>query len=122
MNIPLYKNICSLDYYKKAINEAKSKVQNPAFFIFSNDQNWCREKLSEVLGDDESYFVNNNTGKNSYRDMQLMSLARCNILANSSFSWWGAYLNQRADQVVLAPNKWVNIPCSDVYCKNWILI
>lgn len=122
LNIPLYKNICSLDYYKRAIFEAKRKVQDPVFFIFSNDQNWCRENFNELFDDGESYIVNINTGKNSYRDMQLMSLARCNILANSSFSWWGAYLNQRTDQIVFAPSKWVNMPCSDVYCNNWILI
>ena len=67
-------------------------------------------------------FVNNNKGMESYRDMQLMSLARCNILANSTFSWWGAYLNQRQDHIVISPKKWENFIDSDPNCNDWIAI
>ena len=122
LNIPVLRDICTLDYYNKAIALAKRMVLNPVFFIFSSDQEWCKNNLKDTLGDSEVIFVANNFGNKSYRDMQLMSLARCNILANSSFSWWASYLNRREDHITIVPNKWVNLPCDDAYCKEWIKI
>ena len=114
-------NICSLDYYRKAISKVKEQIPNPVFFIFSNDIEWCKENLKQDLEKDIVYFVTNNKGSESYRDMQLMSLARCNILANSSFSWWGAFLNDRNDQIVFAPNKWItNMNAEEMYLDEWI--
>ena len=79
--------------------------------------------LKDHFGDSVVHFVNNNRGNESYRDMQLMSIARCNILANSSFSWWGAYLNKRIDQIVYVPKRWVNnLDDRDAYADNWIKI
>lgn len=116
-------NICTLDYYKKAITEAKKFINKPVYFIFSNDQEWCMENLQYLFGDAKVVFVTNNKGKESYRDMQLMSLARCNILANSSFSWWGAFLNKRKDQIVYVPSRWVNnLDDRDAYADGWIKI
>ncbi|OCW95473.1 alpha-1,2-fucosyltransferase [Macellibacteroides sp. HH-ZS] len=116
-------NICTLDYYRKAITKAKTKIANPEFFIFSNDQEWCIENLKEEFRNATVHFVANNKGKESYRDMQLMSLARCNILANSSFSWWGAFLNNRKNQIVYVPHRWVNnLDDRDAYADNWIKI
>lgn len=118
-----FKNICTLDYYKMAIELAKEKIEKPVFFIFSNDHEGCMKILKPVLGDSHFFFVTNNIGNESYRDMQLMSIARCNILANSSFSWWGAYLNQRSNQIVICPKKWVNhFEHNDIYINNWIKI
>jgi len=118
-----FMNICTLDYYRNAINEARRHIANPVFLIFSNDPEWCVENLKDVFGNSELHFVANNKGANSYRDMQLMSLARCNILANSSFSWWGAYLNKRDDHLVLVPNHWVNnLDDRDAYADGWIKI
>ena len=98
-------------------------IQNPEFYIFSNDQDWCLNHLGDVFSDSLVHFITHNKGINSYRDMQLMMLARCNILANSSFSWWGAYLNQRDDQLVFCPNKWHNqFDCSKIYVDSWIKI
>lgn len=115
--------ICTLDYYKDAISRVREIVDNPVFFIFSNDQEWCIKNLKEQFGQSPVHFVTNNKGSESYRDMQLMSLARCNILANSSFSWWGAYLNKRNDQIVYAPKKWVNNQDDrDACVDNWIKI
>ena len=122
LNIPSLRDICTLSYYENAIQKAKSMVNNPVFFIFSSDQEWCRTNLTDVLAGSKVLFVSNNFGVNSYRDMQLMSMARCNILANSSFSWWAAYLNRRIDHVTIVPEKWVNQPCKDAYCEDWITI
>ena len=114
-------NICNLDYYRKAITKVKEQISNPIFFIFSNDIEWCKENLKQDLHNNIVYFVTNNKGCESYRDMQLMSLARCNILANSSFSWWGAFLNDRNDQIVFVPNKWItNINAEEIYLDEWI--
>lgn len=122
LNVPHLNNICTLDYYRRAIVEAKKMIENPVFFVFSNDIEWCKENLKEVIGENMAHYVNNNRGRESYRDMQLMSLARCNILANSSFSWWGAYLNQREDHIVFAPQKWASIKCDDACCAEWIKV
>ena len=103
-----FKDICTLAYYRNAITAVKIEIENPVFFVFSNDTEWCKNNLGDIIGEEKVYFVSNNKGTESYRDMQLMSLARCNIVANSSFSWWGAYLNHRTDHFVLCPEKWVN--------------
>lgn len=118
-----FKDICTLSYYRNAIAEARKQIETPVFFVFSNDQEWCKENLKDEFGDSDVYYVANNKGQESYRDMQLMSLARCNILSNSSFSWWGAYLNQRDNHVVLCPKKWVNnLECEDLLLNEWIKI
>ena len=115
--------ICTITYYRNAILEARKHIAHPEFFVFSNDQDWCIDNLKEEFDDSIIHFVTNNKGKESYRDMQLMSIARCNILANSSFSWWGAYLNQRNDHITLCPNKWHNtMEYKDHYVKDWIKI
>lgn len=115
--------ICTLDYYRNAIDLAREKIKDPIFFVFSNDQEWCLENLKKEFEDSMVYFVNNNKGLESYRDMQLMSLARCNILANSSFSWWGSYLNQREDHVAFCPKKWHNAKdYSDHFVDGWIKV
>lgn len=115
--------ICTLTYYRNAILEARKLIDHPEFFVFSNDQDWCIENLKDEFGKSEVHFVSNNRGSESYRDMQLMSIARCNILANSSFSWWGAYLNQRKDHITFCPNKWHNtMEYKDHYVKDWIKI
>lgn len=115
-----FKDICTLAYYHNAIAEAKKYVSNPVFFVFSNDQPWCKENFKKEFEGAEVHFVTNNKGMESYRDMQLMTLARCNIVANSSFSWWGAYLNMRHDQLVFCPSKWVNhLEHQDHYVETW---
>ena len=120
INAPNLKDICTLDYYRKSITEAKKHIPQPTFCMFFNDQEWCVENLKDVLGNAEMHFVTNNKGRESYRDMQLMSLARCNILANSSFSWWGAFLNRRQDQIVYVPSRWVNnLDDRDAYVEDW---
>lgn len=94
--------VCSLDYYKNSILEMEKKIEDPFYLIFSNDAKWCKEnfKLSNVE------FIDWNTGDSSFRDMQLMSLCCNNIIANSSFSWWGAFLNSNIDKTVIAPKIW----------------
>ena len=72
------------------------------FCLFSDDLNWCKEKFS----DNNNIYVDWNTGTNSFRDMQLMSLCKHNIIANSTFSWWGAWLNSNTNKTVIIPYQW----------------
>lgn len=109
LNSKLYRGLCGKEYYEKAIEKAKEIVGEDAHFVFfSNDIPWCKDNLATLAKDGHVTFATHNTGANSFKDMILMSACRVNIIANSSFSWWGAYLNQREDKVVIAPEKWIN--------------
>lgn len=112
--------LCSLDYYEKSINYIAEKVENPQFFIFSDDAQWAKENLNIPF---LTNIIDWNKNENSYEDMRLMSLCKHNIIANSSFSWWGAWLNQNSDKIVIAPEKWFNtskIDAKDLVPENWI--
>ena len=89
--------------------------------IFSDDLDWCREHIGGKIDDLEVVYVDWNKGVDSFRDMQLMTLCKHNIIANSSFSWWGAWLGQQKGKVVIAPSKWVREPIvNNPICDNWI--
>jgi hypothetical protein len=121
INHPLHGGICTLEYYENAIALIKVKVENPLFFIFSNDIEWCKNNLKL----DNAIYITGNDGENSFRDMQLMSMCKHNIIANSSFSWWGAWLNNNSDKIVIAPSKWFNDPTintKDLIPDSWIQI
>ena len=97
---------CDLPYYRRAIEKVHSEIGKCRFLIFSNDQEWCMENILPLLVDDEYQFVDWNYGQDSYKDMQLMTACKVNIIANSSFSYWGAALNVRPDHIVIAPKEW----------------
>ncbi len=104
-------------YYNDAIELMESKVYNPRYFIFSDDITWAHEnlKISNAI------YVNHNTGKKSFGDMYLMSLCKHNIIANSTFSWWAAWLNKFENKIVIAPGEWLNTKdCNELYPKDWI--
>ena len=94
---------CTLNYYSEAMRLMIDKVGKPHIFIFSDDIDWVRKNLSIPT---PHTFVYQNIGAESYRDMQLMSICKHNIIANSSFSWWGAWLNADPNKVVISPKKW----------------
>lgn len=96
-------SVCSLAYYQSAIEYVVEKLEQPTFFIFSDDIEWVKNNLRI---DFPCHYIGHNQGKESYNDMRLMSLCRHNIIANSSFSWWGAWLNANQDKIVVAPEKW----------------
>ena len=96
---------CSLAYFDAAVRHVASRVQNPHFYVFSDDMVWVRTNLSLPFPHE---FVAHNRGAASHEDMRLMSLCRHHIIANSSFSWWGAWLNPNPDKIVVAPDKWFN--------------
>lgn len=112
--------LCTLNYYKMAIQYIAERVAQPAFFVFSDDINWAK---SNIRMEFPCSFVDHNQGNESYNDMRLMSLCQHNILANSSFSWWGAWLNSNPKKIVIAPEQWFNdkiINTMDLLPTNWI--
>lgn len=108
LNKSTQSNFVTLDkaYYESAIKYISERIENPVFFIFSEDFEWIKENLN--FGNYPVNFIDWNKGKDSYIDMQLMSLCKHNIIANSSFSWWAAWLNNNTDKVVIAPERWFN--------------
>lgn len=119
-----YAGICGVEYYRQAVKIMKEKIgENYHVYIFSNDMEWCKRNILPILNDNNVMFVDWNIRADSYKDMRLMSLCRINIIAASSFSWWGAYLNQRKDQIVIAPKKWINWDLEyEVQMPDWIKI
>jgi hypothetical protein len=119
---PEFNGICDLDYYKKGIAEILKDNQNHDFYIFSNDIPWCKQEIEPLINGHNIIYVTENTGKNSCWDMFLMTYCKDLIIANSSFSWWGAFLNKKARKVIV-PQRWVNREGKqENYCKEWIKV
>ncbi len=92
----------------------KSKYLNLSFFVFSDDISWTKENL--II--ENALYINNKSIP--HEDIYLMSLCKHNIIANSSFSWWGAWLNKNDYKTVIAPKKWFVDKENEVACENWI--
>lgn len=118
---PLRKGTTSLDYPLKAIRWMKENKNPENWFVFSDDMQLTKECLKAVLPETHTYYITWNQGHRSYHDMHLMTFCKNHIIANSSFSWWGAWLCQREDKTVVAPEVWMNRKnlCSPVP-KDWI--
>lgn len=118
-----YMGICTQDYYEKAMQYVRERVDNPVFYIFSDDVAYVKEHYQ---GEDIR-IVDWNTGEDSLYDMQLMSKCKHNICANSTFSFWGARLNQNPDKLMIRPLKhdnYENVTASQIHenWPGWILI
>jgi hypothetical protein len=107
------------EYYSKAIKYIENKLGNAHFFVFSNDIDWCKEYLTKYM---TLYtFVDINDELSGYEDLRLMSSCQNNIIANSSFSWWGAWLNANLNKIVIAPlHNTVNKNFENEHPKEWI--
>jgi hypothetical protein len=99
----LYAN-CSVSYYISAVQLLREKIPGVKLFVFSDEPDWVVKYIAPELGKID--VVSHNTGSRSANDMRLMSLADHHIIANSSFSWWGAWLNPRKEKIVIAPKTW----------------
>jgi hypothetical protein len=113
---------CSMDYYHEAIRLVRQQVPGIRFFAFSDDPDWVETNLCKELGPIE--MIRHNVGKRSANDMRLMSMCQHHIIANSSFSWWGAWLNPNPKKLVIAPTHWfVNNPdTQDLIPESWLRI
>jgi hypothetical protein len=112
-----FEGCCSIDYYINSIQYIKEQISNPEFFVFSDDIQWAKENLPL----EKSTFVDWNKGENSPFDMFLMSNCKMAIMANSTFSFWGAKLGV-PKTIVTYPKKWINPPfvAGDLFYIEWI--
>lgn len=112
---------CDLNYYTRAIDKIVEKISNPTFFIFSDDIEWVKHNLKTNY---QVVYVSQ-PSLEDYEELILMSKCKHNIIANSSFSWWGAWLNSNSEKVVISPTKWMNdnsVKINDLIPPTWTKI
>ena len=113
----MYTGICTEGYYQKAMDRIRKSVPDAVFYVFSNDTDWAK---AHFAGND-CVVAEGGTEDTGYQDMYLMSLCQHHIIANSSFSWWGAWLGRNPGKKVIAPDRWLNgTECRDIYTENMI--
>lgn len=118
-NYLVYGNICTSDYYKEAIDIIIKEHPDAVFYLFTTDSH----KALEMLPDSVDYRIVQYDGQRDYYDMYLMSRCKSNIIANSTFSWWGAWLNENNDKTVLCPSRWLNNhDAYNQYCDGWKIV
>lgn len=108
-------------YYREAFNLISQKLDNPSYFFFSDDIDWVAGKFGDIPG---SIFVKS-SASTPHLDLELMRLCRHQVIANSSFSWWGAWLNQYDDKIVIGPKNWFTDPAENakiVLPGTWLRI
>ena len=111
-----------LSYYNDAIKVLIPKIPDPVFYIFSDDIEWAKKNL---IINNETVFVDFNNNTTDFEDMRLMSMCKHHIIANSTFSWWGAWLNDSKSKIVIAPKIWfndvnMNNQTANLIPSNWI--
>lgn len=115
--------VCSLEYYYDSIKLMNEKVQNPTFFIFSDDSEWVKENLE--IPNNEKHFVTHNSLDDASEDLRLMRNCNHFITANSSFSWWGAWLSRNPNKIVITPKRWLStdkIRVSNLIPDEWLRV
>lgn len=114
-----YVDLSSTDYYEKAMAKAKDILPNCQFYFFSDDLDFVRGKFTG----DNIHYVDCNRGDNSYLDIKLMSFAKINIMANSTFSYWGAYMNHEQKTIIYPKawfREWTGRKSPDIMLDSWI--
>lgn len=118
-------SILPLDYYKSALEFLRSKLGAFEVFVFTDDPEWAKGNLQELIAPNPMTVVSNPELKD-FEELTLMSMCRHHIIANSSFSWWAAWLNDDPAKIVTAPRRWngldERIPTNDLIPPNWKLI
>ena len=115
-----YHGLCTADYYRAATERIAQRRASPTFFVFSDEPDWARDNL-RLPG--ETIVVGHNDAGRNFEDLRLMSLCQDNIVANSSFSWWGAWLNEHTDKCVVAPARWFQadtLDTTDLCPLTWV--
>lgn len=113
---------CPTEYYNKAVDIIAMKVTNPHFFVFSDDHDWVKKNIKINY---PTVYVDHNNSDTNYQDLRLMASCKHNIIANSSFSWWGAWLNENPNKIVITPQRWfadTNRDNSDLIPSTWTRI
>ncbi|MBO5613046.1 MAG: alpha-1,2-fucosyltransferase [Prevotella sp.] len=113
--LEIYGGICTAEYYTKALAIIKERIATPTFYVFSDDIEWCRENMNITNAE----YIDWNKGNDSIYDMYLMSKCKANIIANSTFSFWGAIIAD--NDIVIYPKKWfANKKSPDLFKKTWL--
>jgi hypothetical protein len=117
--------VCSIEYYEKALQHISGKIGQIFCYVFSDDLDWVNENI--IKGRDNMQAVSHNRNADSWQDMYLMSLCRHHVIANSSFSWWGAWLDPHPDKIVITPDTWFKASdlfeqTKDIIPNGWIRI
>lgn len=115
-------NTSKADYYNTAMQCIEDKIEQPTYYLFSDDIEWVKNNFKTNF---KAVFVDFNDALTGFEDLKLMSHCQHNIVANSSFSWWSAWINTNPDKIVIAPKKWFNgdqYDYTDVVPKSWIKI
>jgi len=114
-----FHDLCSMRYYYIALEKIKREVKKPHFFIFSDDIKWARKNLRFK---NQLDFINVNSIKQGYKDLRLMKNCKHFIIANSTFSWWSAWLSENKKKIIVAPKKWLKTERKvyDLLPKEWL--
>ena len=113
---------CGYNYYDAAITHIAKHVKKPIFYIFSNDPQWVKDNIQLEY---PMIISENNQNELAHEDLRLMSACKHNIIANSTFSWWGAYINSNPNKIVIAPQSWYpssGVDNPDIVPHNWLQI
>lgn len=120
----VYGGICTEAYYQRAMELMKEKFPDAVFYVFSNDTRWAADWADRYATKNNPFVVIEGTTEDTgYLDLLLMSRCKHHIIANSSFSWWGAWLGNDSDKCIVAPSAWLNgKECRDIYTEDMIRI
>ena len=120
-------NTCPVDYYENAVKYIKEHVSSPSFYVFTDNPDWVRNNLTNL--DFQLVDWNTPIGRGNHCDMQLMSCCKHNIISNSTYSWWAAYLNNNPNKIVIEPSIWYNPETraemnegNKLLCSDWIIL
>lgn len=121
-----YQNTCPIEYYQKAIRLISEKVSQPKFYVFTDNPEWVKKHFKDF--DYTLIEGNPASGWGSHFDMQLMSICKHNIISNSTYSWWSAFLNAYPEKIVIGPKIWFNPESCEEFtsertlCEKWLAI
>ena len=122
LDLPVFQ-VCDGEYYQQSIARLRARLPAARFFIFSDDPEWCRKTFREA---DQEVVDSRDAGSNPLHDLYLMSLAAHHIIANSSYSWWAAWLGEKPGQQVIMPDRWfahgIKAPIEEKRLDHWTII
>lgn len=121
-NQPMAARNLSLNYYRDCVVSQLQRRPDSEVFVFSNDIDWCRTHLDLPC---PVHFVEHTNNATANEDLWLMTAAECLVIANSTFSWWGAFLGERTERSIFAPKSWFHpntMNDRDINCEDWILV